>query len=56
MDDETHHQRLIAALKRRWQNVGGPVSLTAFLRECRPTIAELRVKGVGWDWLGPRRL
>lgn len=54
MTDLDHHRRFIEALKSRWDAVGGPVSLTSFLNECRPAIAPLLVRRVPWSWIAPR--
>lgn len=51
-----HHDRLIQALKAHWQDAGGPLSLTAFLKTCRPSIAPLLARGVPWRWIGARVL
>lgn len=54
MEESSHHQRLVAALKKHWAEAGGPVSLTGFLKECRPTIAPLLAKNISWGWIGAR--
>lgn len=56
MSGSSHHKGFVDALKAHWLDAGGPVSLTSFLWECRPTIAPLLEKGVSWNWLGPRVL
>lgn len=51
-----HHDQLVRALRAHWRDAGGPLSLTGFLRECRPSIAPLLARGVQWRWIGPRVL
>ena len=54
MNDPAHHRQFIEKLQKHWRDAGGPLSLTSFLRECRPTIAPLLRKNVSWHWLAPR--
>jgi hypothetical protein len=56
MTDPDHHHAFIEALKTSWRAAGGPLSLTGFLRECRPVIAPLLARGVSWAWIGARVL
>lgn len=56
MTDPDHHHAFIEALKASWRAAGGPLSLTGFLRECRPVIAPLLARGVSWSWIGARVL
>lgn len=50
----SHHQQFVGALRRRWRRLGGPVSLTGWLRACRPLIQTRLKNGVRWAWLAPR--
>jgi hypothetical protein len=56
MKDPLHHRRFVCAIKLHWRNAGGPVSLTSFLKECRPTIAPLLARNIPWEWIGSRLL
>ncbi|WP_116654623.1 hypothetical protein [Pelagibacterium sediminicola] len=56
MIDQNHHNTLVAALRNHWREAGGPISLTAYLLLCRPTIAPLLARGVPWSWIGARVL